>query len=66
MSSSSPQNYTFILRLWRDSPRGPWRIMLQTVDSTRHGFSNLEGLFRFLSGLVEAPPGDEDATLRMG
>ncbi len=43
-------NYrSFLLRVWRDDTRKPWRVSLQTVhDEQLHHFTNLEAMYAHL------------------
>jgi len=45
---------SYLLRLWRDSETGPWRISLQsTRDGRQHFFSDLEEAWAFLRQRME-------------
>ena len=50
--------YAYLLRLWRETPQTPWRILLIATDSQEQLlFSSIEGLFAFLEErLVPLPP----------
>lgn len=44
-----PTYHSFLLRLWRESEQGPWRISLESVTTgERRGFPNLTSLLAFL------------------
>jgi hypothetical protein len=46
--SSTYQSY--LLRLWRDTPRAPWRALLQsTADGEKYHFVEIDALFAFLT-----------------
>ncbi len=63
--------HAYLLRLWRESPGGAWRAMLQDVATgRRHGFAGLVTLWTFLRAEIgestscsgePAPPGRETA-----
>jgi hypothetical protein len=43
----------YLLRLWRETPQTPWRILLIATDSQeRLLFSSIEGLFVFLEDMT--------------
>lgn len=57
--------HAYLLRLWRESPGGPWRAWLQdAATGERHGFVSLSAVMRFLWAQTEAhsPPESESIT----
>lgn len=52
------QDYmSYLLRLWRDSKRVPWRVSLESIATgERRLFASMEALFTFL----EAHTAEED------
>lgn len=58
-------SYVYLLRLWRETGDGPWRISLQEgVHSERLGFADLESLASYLDYLMgrrEAGPMEQSA-----
>jgi len=47
----------FLLRIWQESPRMPWRASLQcTRTGQRRGFPDLDSLFAFLQAELETTP----------
>ena len=52
--------HAFLLRLWRESSSGPWRVMLQDVATgERRGFAGLVAAVRFLWEKTGASPDAE-------
>jgi hypothetical protein len=56
---------SYLLRLWRDHTRSPWRAVV--IDVARPGehqhFATLEALFAFLAAQTDpAPPAHEQRT----
>jgi hypothetical protein len=48
--------HSYLLRLWRDSEHGAWRLSLESVATgERHGFPDLASLFAFLQGVCQEP-----------
>jgi hypothetical protein len=49
-TGGTPSMYlSFLLRLWRESEHGAWRVSLENViTGERRGFPNLASLFAFL------------------
>ncbi len=56
MDSSSPPEYrSYLLRLWRDNPRAPWRASLQsTATGGLEHFADIDSLFAFLVAQADA------------
>jgi hypothetical protein len=53
-----PYYQSYLLRLWREQPKGPWRISLENVSTgKRHKFSGMEAMLAFL----ESPTAREEA-----
>lgn len=55
------QYQAYLLRLWRESPQGPWRIVLQQANGNqRFLFADLESLFahlqRSIAAAADSPP----------
>ena len=49
MSGAPGSYHSYLLRLWRESEHGPWRVSLESVmTGERHGFPNLPSLLDFL------------------
>ena len=49
--------HAYLLRLWRESPGGPWRALLQdAATGERHGFAGLIAVVRFLETQMEEYP----------
>jgi hypothetical protein len=49
--------YAYLLRLWRETPQTPWRILLIATDSQEQLlFSSIEGLFAFLEEMIVPLP----------
>lgn len=43
----------YLMRLWRETPQTPWRVLLIATDSQeRLLFSNIESLFAFLEEIT--------------
>ncbi|MCA9972638.1 MAG: hypothetical protein KC425_20595 [Anaerolineales bacterium] len=41
--------HAYLLRLWRETPQGPWRVLLIAADGEeKQLFASLDGLFAFL------------------
>ena len=57
----APTNYyAYLLRLRRENPNEPWRVLLQdAATGERHGFASLIALLRFLWTLMENDPAAE-------
>jgi hypothetical protein len=54
---SQTEYHAYLLRLWRETPQTPWRILLIATDSQeRLLFSNIEGLFAFLEEIIVPLP----------
>ncbi|MEM7333685.1 MAG: hypothetical protein AAF490_16475 [Chloroflexota bacterium] len=51
---------SFLLRLWRENGRSPWRIMLQATDSSiRQSFADVPSFFDHLEQMmIEESGGD--------
>lgn len=55
----SNQFRLFILRIWQDTPDGPWRYMLKTGDSKhRHVFADVQSLADFLAQVTPGIKGE--------
>ncbi len=58
----APAHYhSYLLRLWREGPRGEWRASLEsTATGKRHMFADMKSLFAFLEaeahGAAAEPP----------
>lgn len=54
-ATANPKDYhAYVLRLWRESDSGPWRISLQeTGEGKRRGFADLASLMTHLEQLLE-------------
>ena len=49
MKKSSSLYQSFLLRIWRDDERTPWRVQLEDPHSgEQHGFSTMRKMFEFL------------------
>jgi hypothetical protein len=49
-----PIYHSFLLRLWRESEHGAWRVALENVTTgERYGFSDLTSLFAFLQTVCQ-------------
>jgi hypothetical protein len=49
--------YAYLLRLWRETPQTPWRILLIATGSQEQFlFSSMEGLFAFLEERIVPLP----------
>lgn len=63
MKDNLPEQYlAFLLRLWREDVKAPWRAMLENPHTDeRHGFADLEELIAFLQKItaVQAPEGGD-------
>ena len=52
----------YLLRLWREVPGQPWRVLLQDASTLeRYGFQDLDHLMVFLNNQIDG----EDASLRI-
>jgi hypothetical protein len=66
MKDGQQTNYhAYLLRLWRDGDKMPWRATLENPHSgERRGFASLAHLFAYLEththSLVESPPNSGD------
>jgi len=60
-SNSAYADYqAYLLRLWQETPRSPWRFGLQDAASgERYHFPDLESLQAFLTERVDGSHGDE-------
>jgi hypothetical protein len=48
---------SFLLRMWQESPQVAWRASLQDATTgERHGFSDLDSLFAFLTKQQDSDP----------
>lgn len=63
MAKGSQAEYrAYLMRLWRESPQTPWRVLLIATDNQeRRLFSSLEALFAFLDESPVSPPRNPDA-----
>ena len=60
-SRSSAEYCSFLLRLWREDPRAPWRASLQsTATGERHIFADIASLLAFLQALTGRARPDDD------
>ncbi len=51
---------SYLLRLWRENGRSPWRIMLQSTDSTiRQNFVDIHTFFEHLEELMDDEHGGD-------
>ncbi|MGH2351015.1 MAG: hypothetical protein ACRDI2_26140 [Chloroflexota bacterium] len=51
---------SYLLRLWRDHPRSPWRASLQsTATGEQHHFADLADLLAFLHAQIKHTPPDD-------
>jgi hypothetical protein len=50
MNRGLPENYqSYLLRLWRENPQGPWRASLQSTSTEQvYAFGSLDQLWAFL------------------
>ncbi len=65
MAGERPNYHAYLLRLWRDGERAPWRASLEAPGHAEiHTFGDLQALIAFLLEQTEqAPPqrtGDDE------
>lgn len=63
MELSKPPHYTaYLVRLWQESPRAPWRASAQCASTgTKFYFATLTELFVFLeSQTLSDPPSSQE------
>ena len=60
--AESPIYQAYLVRFWRDNPRSPWRVMLQSTatEEVRH-FATVDELWAFFQTQL-AVAGDNQAT----
>ncbi len=48
-----PHYQSYLLRLWQETPKTPWRVSLQPTGSDKRiGFSDLEDLVGFIEAQI--------------
>ena len=68
MSNSQFTTYrSYLLRLWRQSPRGPWCASLENVQTRQiNYFARTEELWAFLQAVMAEQPAPVDAVSDSG
>ena len=60
MDKARSAYHSYLLRLWRDSAHGAWRISLQSTKTEQvYHFANLESLLAFLDAIKPEPTASE-------